>query len=80
MPYVRTDVTDRVATITLDDPARRNTISLAMNDELVACVDELEARDDVGAIALTGAPPAFCAGADLGDLRACSGADTLGRI
>ena len=80
MPYVRTDVTDRVATITLDDPARRNTISLAMNDELVACVDELEARDDVGAIVLTGAPPAFCAGADLDDLRACSGADTLGRI
>lgn len=80
MSFVRAEVDDRVATITLDDPARRNTISLAMNDELVACVDELEARDDVGAIVLTGAAPAFCAGADLEDLRSCSGADTLGRI
>ena len=80
MAYVLCDVVDRVATITLNDPPRRNTISLAMNDELVACVDELEARDDVGAIVLTGSPPAFCAGADLDDLRSCSGADTLGRI
>jgi enoyl-CoA hydratase len=80
MAYVQCDIADRVATITLDDPPRRNTISLAMNDELVACVEELEARDDVGAIVLTGSPPAFCAGADLEDLRTCSGADNLGRI
>lgn len=80
MAHVLCDVDDRVATITLNDPPRRNTISLAMNDELVACIDELESRDDVGAIVLTGAPPAFCAGADLDDLRACSDADALGNI
>lgn len=80
MSFVSCEVADRVATITLNDPARRNTISLAMNDELVACVDDLERRDDVGAIVLTGAAPAFCAGADLEDLRTCSGAENLGRI
>jgi enoyl-CoA hydratase len=80
MAYVLCDVVDRVATITLNDPKRRNTISLAMNEEIVACVDDLESRDDVGAIVLTGTAPAFCAGADLDDLRTCSGADTLGQI
>lgn len=80
MALVLCDVTDRVATVTLHDPKRRNTISLAMNAELVTCIDELEARDDVGAVVLTGTPPAFCAGADLDDLRTCAGADTLGQI
>ena len=80
MAYVLCDVVDRVATITLNDPKRRNTISLAMNEEIVACIDDLESRDDVGAIVLTGTAPAFCAGADLDDLRTCSGADTLGQI
>lgn len=80
MAYVLCDVVDRVATITLNDPKRRNTISLAMNEEIVACLDDLESRDDVGAIVLTGTAPAFCAGADLDDLRTCSGADTLGQI
>ena len=80
MAYVLCDVVDRVATITLNDPKRRNTISLAMNEEIVACSDDLESRDVVGAIVLTGTAPAFCAGADLDDLRTCSGADTLGQI
>jgi enoyl-CoA hydratase len=80
MPSVLCDVVDRVATVTLHDPKRRNTISLDMNAEIVACIDALEARDDVGAIVLTGTAPAFCAGADLEDLRTCAGADTLGRI
>jgi enoyl-CoA hydratase len=80
MTSVLCDISDRVATVTLNDPRRRNTISLAMNEEIVACIDELEQRDDVGAIVLTGAAPAFCAGADLDDLRQCAGADTLGRI
>ena len=31
-------------------------------------MDEIEADENVGAIVVTGAPPAFCAGADLGNL------------
>jgi enoyl-CoA hydratase len=34
----------------------------------VETFDRLEASGDVGAFVITGAPPAFCAGADLGDL------------
>ena len=80
MALVLCDVVDRVATVTLNDARRRNTISLAMNEELVACIDALEERDDVGVIVITGAAPAFCAGADLADLAASSGPANLGNI
>ena len=59
---------ERVAVVTLDDPKRRNALSGGMVAEIVAAFDELEADDGVGAVVVTGAPPAFCAGADLGDL------------
>jgi len=41
-----------------------------MNHEIAAALDTWEADPDVGAIVFTGAAPAFCAGADLGDLLA----------
>ena len=68
MTLVRLDRRDGVATITLDDPARRNAITLPMCDELAAVFDEIEADDSVGAVVITGAAPAFCAGADLSHL------------
>src|SRR5688500_3560292 len=80
MPYVLVSVSDRAATITLNDPARRDAINLALNDELIAAIVEIESRDDVGAIILTGAPPAFCAGADLEDLKNSRHRDSLGKI
>ena len=70
MDTVRLEVEDRVAVLTLDDPDRRNALTATMVDEIIATVDALEARDDVGALVVTGAPPAFCAGADLGNLAA----------
>jgi enoyl-CoA hydratase len=65
---VRTTVADRVAVVTLSDPKRRNSLNLAINTELVATFADLERRDDVGAVVITGEPPAFCAGADLSQL------------
>ena len=65
---VRLDVADGVATVTLDDPDRRNALDLGLCEEIVAAFDTLEGRDDVGAVVVTGAPPAFCAGADLSHL------------
>ena len=65
---VRLDVADGVATVTLDDPDRRNALDLGLCAEIVTAFDALEARDDVGAVVVTGAPPAFCAGADLSHL------------
>jgi enoyl-CoA hydratase len=58
----------RVATLTLNQPERRNSLTLDAVHAIVAALDELESRDDVGALVITGAPPAFCAGADLSHL------------
>lgn len=58
----------RVAIVTLNDPARRNALNLTMCSQLVDAVGELEGDTSVGAVVITGAPPAFCAGADLTQL------------
>lgn len=60
----------RVAVVTVNDPDRRNALTPAMNDEMVAAFDALEADPEVGAVVITGAAPAFCAGADLSHLGA----------
>ncbi len=65
MPLVLTELNEAVATITLNDPDRRNAMTLAMCDEVSAALDEVEANPDIKAIVVTGAGRAFCAGADL---------------
>lgn len=80
MPLVTTEVHDRVAVLTLNDPDKRNAITLAMNDEIAAALDEWEADDGIGAVVVTGAPPAFCAGADLDDLLADQGPAGMQKI
>lgn len=79
MSQLRTEIVDGVAVVTLNDPDRRNALNLDMNDEILAAMDEIEADTNVGAVVVTGEPPAFCAGADLSQLGA-SQADGLKRI
>ena len=74
------EVADRVAVLTLNDPDRRNVVSNALNDAILAAMDELEARSDVGALIVTGAGSAFCAGADLEDLANCDSEEKLRTI
>lgn len=61
---VLTENRNGVALITVADPDRRNALSLELSDALAGAVARCEADDTVGALVLTGAPPAFCAGAD----------------
>lgn len=68
MPTLRVRIDDRVATVVLDDADRRNALTAPLVDEVVATFDALEGTGDVGAVVITGAGPAFCAGADLSDL------------
>ena len=65
MSLVTVSVTDSVATLTLNDPDRRNAVTLEMCDEVATVLDELEADEQVKSLVITGAAPAFCAGADL---------------
>ncbi len=59
---------DGVALVVLNRPARRNALSAALLTALRATVAELDSKSGVGAIVLTGADPAFCAGLDLSEL------------
>src|ERR1700679_478764 len=59
------DVSDRVGTITLNRPEARNALSGELTHLLDEAIVELDRREDVGAMILTGADPAFCAGFDL---------------
>jgi enoyl-CoA hydratase len=61
---------DRVALLTLDEPERRNALTAPLVAEIVATMDELDADPGVGAVVVTGAPPAFCSGADVQALAA----------
>ncbi|MBU9764283.1 enoyl-CoA hydratase/isomerase family protein [Mycobacterium sp. TNTM28] len=53
-----------VLRITLDRPARRNSLSHSMIDNLVATLSAAAHDDSLRAIAITGAGENFCAGAD----------------
>jgi methylglutaconyl-CoA hydratase len=57
-----------VATITLNRPDKRNAISFALLEELLAALDDVE-RSSAQVVILTGAGKAFCAGLDLDELK-----------
>ncbi len=59
---------DGVAVLTLEDPQRRNALSLGLCSEIVECLDDLDGDESIGSLVVTGAGPAFCAGADLSQL------------
>ena len=72
---------DRVALLTLDEPERRNALTAPLVAEIVATMDELDADPGVGAVVVTGAPPAFCSGADVQALAAmASGSEEPGDV
>lgn len=75
MDHVRVREVDGVATVTLVDVKRRNAMTALMVEEIVATFDQLEASETVGAVVLTGEPPAFCSGADVSSLGALASGD-----
>ncbi|MBI2724292.1 MAG: enoyl-CoA hydratase/isomerase family protein [Chloroflexi bacterium] len=71
------DVTDRIATITLDRPERLNAISGPMLRSFSEAFREADADRDVRAIILTGAGRGFCAGLDLKEQGASANANSV---
>ena len=59
------DVADGVAWVKYNRPEKRNAQSPTLNRRMRQVIDELEFRDDVGVLVLTGEGDAFCAGMDL---------------
>lgn len=67
---VRWEVADLVATVWLHRPHRHNAWTGTMHAEFRTVMADLEHRDDIRAVVVTGTPPAFCVG---GDSKALSG-------
>jgi enoyl-CoA hydratase len=61
------DIADRILTIRINRPDKRNALSLAMREEFAAVLLGADLDADVGALIITGADPAFCAGVDTGE-------------
>jgi enoyl-CoA hydratase len=62
------DISEGIATVTLNRPDVRNALSSEVLHLLPELMSAADADDDVGVIVLTGADPAFCAGLDLAEL------------
>lgn len=62
---VQLEVDGGVAVVTLNAPQRRNALTPAMATELIATFDEVDARDDVGALVVRAVGKSFCAGGDV---------------
>ena len=65
MAELRLEVADRVATITLDRADALNALTVPLKEELLAALARVGADPAIGAVVLTGAGRAFCAGQDL---------------
>lgn len=67
------EVSERIATITLNRPEARNALSSEVLRLLPDLLRKADASDDVDVVILTGSDPAFCAGLDLKELGSTGG-------
>lgn len=79
---VRVDQDGSVTVITLDRPTRRNAVDHETLLQLLDAQEEIRARssDQCRVVVLTGAPPAFSAGADLNGVEAGQFATDLASV
>lgn len=70
---------DGVVVVTLNRPAKRNAVTLAMWRRLHEIFQELAGRPDIRAVILTGAGGNFCAGADISEFPTVRADAEMGR-
>jgi len=66
---IRLEIAEGYAAVTLNRPDRLNSFNPEMHQRLRDALDEIERREDVRAVLLTGAGRAFCSGQDLSERR-----------
>lgn len=74
---LRFNVQNQVATLTLDNPAKRNALDSVMRTEIAQVVAMVRRDRDIRALIITGAGGHFCAGGDLRNI-ATVGLDNAG--
>ncbi|MDE0216436.1 MAG: enoyl-CoA hydratase-related protein, partial [bacterium] len=76
--HLLVEVSDRIATITLNRPEARNAMTKRMRNDLCASLRAGDADDGVDAIILTGADPVFTGGVDLREVATAGASETPG--
>jgi enoyl-CoA hydratase/carnithine racemase len=66
---LRFEIADRIATITLDRPERKNAFTFEMIDAWTAALVECRRNDAVRVVIVTGAGDAFCSGGDIVEMK-----------
>lgn len=73
--HILVEIDDSTAIVTLNRPSVLNALNAALLAELSQALDEMERREDVRVVIITGAgTKAFAAGADIGELNALANA------
>jgi len=67
MPDLLIDDSGAVRVLTMNRPDKRNALNMALSEALIDALGAAESAAGVRAVVLTGAGPAFCAGADLSE-------------
>jgi 2-(1,2-epoxy-1,2-dihydrophenyl)acetyl-CoA isomerase len=74
---IRFSVAEQVATLTLDNPTKRNALDSQMRIEIAEVIEHVRKEPSIRALILTGANGHFCSGGDLKNI-ATIGLDNLG--
>lgn len=74
------EVRDRIAWVKFNRPEKRNCMSPALNRQMMRVLDQLEFRDDVGVLVLTGEGASWSAGMDLKEYFRETEAKGLGAV
>jgi enoyl-CoA hydratase/carnithine racemase len=69
MPELLVENRGAVRVLTMNRPDKRNALNMVLTEALIEALRAAEADGDVRSIVLTGAGPAFCAGADLSEFK-----------
>jgi enoyl-CoA hydratase/carnithine racemase len=81
-PRVRVEVSDHVATVTLNRPEKHNALDVPMLDGILAAAERAAGESGVRAVVVHGAGPSFCSGLDIAGVMASSpdGTAITGRL
>jgi enoyl-CoA hydratase len=78
---IRVDLSESIATLTIDRPSVKNALSRETVDECLTALRELSSNEDAGVLIVTGAgESSFVSGSDIGEIRTRTRDDGLAGI
>jgi methylglutaconyl-CoA hydratase len=69
MNFIELQISNRIATITLNRPEKRNALNTEIVSQLLTAFESIKANNEAKVVVLKANGEAFCAGADLGYLQ-----------